>query len=78
MLCAIFFGHPGCKFIEPINDLAVAATLTCRARAEKQGFNVTLERSFDPAAGQADVFPTGHHAGTFKPDLKQLLCSDEA
>ena len=26
-------------------------------RAEKQGFNVTLERSFDPAAGQADVFP---------------------
>ena len=27
------------------------------ARAEKQGFNVTLERSFDPAAGQADVFP---------------------
>ena len=27
------------------------------ARAEKQGFNVTLGRSFDPAAGQADVFP---------------------
>jgi GAF domain-containing protein len=27
------------------------------ARAEKQGFNVTLERSFDPAAGHADVFP---------------------
>jgi GAF domain-containing protein len=27
------------------------------ARAEKQGFDVTLERSFDPAAGQADVFP---------------------
>jgi two-component system, NtrC family, sensor kinase len=27
------------------------------ARAEKQGFNITLERSFDPAAGQADVFP---------------------
>ena len=27
------------------------------ARAEKQGFNVTLERSFDPAADQADVFP---------------------
>ena len=26
-------------------------------RAEKQGFNITLERSFDPAAGQADVFP---------------------
>src|SRR5262249_11943513 len=27
------------------------------ARAEKQGFNITLERSFDPAAGRADVFP---------------------
>jgi signal transduction histidine kinase len=27
------------------------------ARAEKQGFNITLERSFDPAAGLADVFP---------------------
>src|SRR5262249_47629375 len=26
------------------------------ARAEKQGFNITLERSFDPAAGEADVF----------------------
>jgi signal transduction histidine kinase len=27
------------------------------ARAEKQGFNITMERSLDPAAGQADVFP---------------------
>jgi signal transduction histidine kinase len=27
------------------------------ARAEKQGFNITLEKSFDPAAGEADVFP---------------------
>jgi signal transduction histidine kinase len=27
------------------------------ARAEKQGFNITLERSFDPTAGRADVFP---------------------
>ena len=27
------------------------------ARAEKQGFTITLERAFDPAAGQADVFP---------------------
>ncbi len=27
------------------------------ARAEKQGFNVTMERSLDPAAGDADVFP---------------------
>jgi signal transduction histidine kinase len=27
------------------------------ARAEKQGFAITLERSLDPAAGAADVFP---------------------
>ena len=27
------------------------------ARAEKQGFSITLERSFDPKAGEADVFP---------------------
>ena len=27
------------------------------ARAEKQGFNIRLERSFDPAAGEVDVFP---------------------
>jgi signal transduction histidine kinase len=26
-------------------------------RAEKQGFNIILERSFDPSAGQIDVFP---------------------
>jgi signal transduction histidine kinase len=27
------------------------------ARAERQGFNITLERSLDPTAGEADVFP---------------------
>ncbi len=27
------------------------------ARAEKQGFNIALERSFDAAAGEVDVFP---------------------
>jgi two-component system, NtrC family, sensor kinase len=27
------------------------------ARAEKKGFNITLERSFDPAAGNVDLFP---------------------
>ncbi|MGC1857316.1 MAG: GAF domain-containing protein, partial [Pseudolabrys sp.] len=27
------------------------------ARAEKQGFNITLQRSLDPAAGEVDVFP---------------------
>ena len=27
------------------------------ARAETQGFNITLQRSFDPGAGEVDVFP---------------------
>jgi hypothetical protein len=27
------------------------------ARAAKQGFNITLEQSLDPAAGKVDVFP---------------------
>ena len=27
------------------------------ARAEKQGFEITIERSFDPTAGEADIFP---------------------
>jgi two-component system, NtrC family, sensor kinase len=27
------------------------------ARADKQGFNITLERSFDPSAGEVDLFP---------------------
>ena len=27
------------------------------ARAEKQGFEITIERSFDPAAGEAEIFP---------------------
>ena len=27
------------------------------ARAEKTGFNITIQRNFDPAAGMADVYP---------------------
>ena len=27
------------------------------ARAEKQGFNITLEMSFDPTAGEVDLYP---------------------
>ncbi len=27
------------------------------ARAERQGFNITLEKAFDPAAGEVDLFP---------------------
>lgn len=29
----------------------------CLDAGEKQGFNITLERSLDPAASAADVFP---------------------
>ena len=35
-----------------------ASTLPITGReSEKQGFNVTLEKSFDPAAGEVDLFP---------------------
>lgn len=44
------------------------------ARAEKQGFNITLERSFDPTAGEVHV---RDHAGTPEPDLKWLLRGDQ-
>jgi signal transduction histidine kinase len=27
------------------------------ARAEKQGFNITLQKSFDPGAGEVDLYP---------------------
>jgi GAF domain-containing protein len=51
------------------------------ARAEKQGFNITLERSLDPDAGQVDIFPqeitrvlinlisNGFHAATKRKGL---------
>ena len=51
------------------------------ARAEKQGFNITLERSLDPAAGEVDLFPqeitrvllnlisNGFYAATKRKDL---------
>ena len=48
------------------------------ARAEKQGFNITLERSLDPAAGEVDLFPAGDYAGVAQSDFKWLLCSDQA
>ena len=31
--------------------------LSRRARRERQGFNITLEKSLDPAAGEVDLFP---------------------
>jgi signal transduction histidine kinase len=51
------------------------------ARAEKQGFNITLNRSFDPTAGEVDLFPqeitrvllnlisNGFYAATKRKDL---------
>jgi len=48
------------------------------ARAEKQGFKITLERAFDPAAGDVDLVPAGDHTGAAQPDLKQLLRHDTA
>jgi len=38
--------------VEESLNLAYQAT-----RAEKEGFEITLERSFDPAAGELDLFP---------------------
>ena len=48
------------------------------ARAEKQGFEITLERSFDPAAGEADLFPQEITRVLAQPDLERLLCSHKA
>ena len=47
------------------------------ARAEKQGFKINLERSFDPTAGQDRCISPGDHAGPFEPDLQRLLRGDE-
>jgi two-component system NtrC family sensor kinase len=46
------------------------------ARAEKPGFKITLERSFDPAAGKIDVFPQEITCSP-EPDLERLLCGDQ-
>ena len=55
------------------------------ARAEKEGFNITLERSFDPAAGEADLFPqeitrvllnlisNGFYAATKRKDRRIMM-----
>ena len=48
------------------------------ARAEKQGFKINMERSFDPAAGRDRCIPAGDHTGSFEPDLERLLCGDQA
>ena len=46
------------------------------ARAEKQGFNVTLEKSFDPAAGEVDLFPQEITRVLAQSDFKWLLCGN--
>ena len=48
------------------------------ARAEKHDFKITLERSFDPAAGQIDVYPQEITARTFEPNLEWFLCRHQA
>ena len=46
------------------------------ARAEKQGFNIKLERSFDPNAGEADVFPQDITRVLAQFDFQWLLRGD--
>ena len=47
------------------------------ARAEKQGFNISLERSFDPTTGEADIFPQDiYHKGPAEFDFQWLLRGD--
>ena len=48
------------------------------ARAEKQGFNITLERSLGSDRRRGRCVPAGDHAGAAQPDLKRLLCRDKA
>ena len=43
------------------------------ARAERQGFNIKLEKSFDPNAGEADVFPARYYPGFTQFDFQRLL-----
>ncbi len=47
------------------------------ARAEKQGFNITLERALDPGRRRGRRLPAGHHAGAAEPDLERLLRDDQ-
>jgi GAF domain-containing protein len=46
------------------------------ARAEKRGFNITLERSIDPTAGQSRLLPAGDHPCPAQFDLKRVLRDD--
>ena len=47
------------------------------ARAEKSGFNITLQREFDASAGIGRVVSAGDHPRASQPDLKRLLCREK-
>ena len=47
------------------------------ARAEKQGFKINMERSFDPARRSSRCVPAGDNTGTFEFDFERLLCGDK-
>jgi two-component system, NtrC family, sensor kinase len=49
--------HDNASFLFQHSQLSKAWTHKRAARAEKQGFNITLERSLDPTAGEVDLFP---------------------
>ena len=48
------------------------------ARAEKQGFNITLQRSLDPTAGKVDLFPQEITRVLAQPHFQRLLRRDQA
>ena len=48
------------------------------ARAEKQGFNITLEKVLRSGRRRSRSVPAGDHAGAAQPDLERLLCRDQA
>ncbi len=48
------------------------------ARAEKSGFNITLQRDLDPERRHDRPLPAGDHAGVPQPDFKRLLCRHQA
>ena len=43
------------------------------ARAEKQSFSITLERSFDPDGRGSRCLPAGDHAGSAQHDRQRFL-----
>ena len=48
------------------------------ARAEKQGFNITLEQIIRSGRWRGRRLPAGHYTGSAEPDLQWLLRGDQA